>query len=123
VAAGTWNFTIEQGVTFDRTLTYTDADDDPVPMAGLKARMKIRDKNLDGAVVLELTTENGRIILGDADGTIRLVVDSETTAALTFKTAVHDFELVDDTVAPAPEIVNRLFKGTATLSREATRDD
>jgi hypothetical protein len=118
MAAGPWSFTIEQGATFARTLTWRDSLGVLVPLAGLRARMQIRPKPESPLVLLELTTENGRIALTDP-GVITLSISAADTAALAFKTAHYDLEIVDPTAVP--EHVDRLVQGTVTLSQEVTR--
>jgi hypothetical protein len=118
MAAGTLDLTIEQGATFDRTLTWRDAEGVLVPLTNLTARMHIRTKVTDATELLELTTENDRITLTDP-GVIDLHIDADDTALLTFKTAVYDLEIVDPSTVP--ETVTRLVKGTVTLSPEVTR--
>jgi hypothetical protein len=118
MAAGTWNFTIEQGATFTRTLTWRDSLGVPVPLAGLAARMQLRLKLTDATVILELTTGNGRIVLTDP-GLITLHLSAAETAALSFKTASYDLEIVDPTATP--ELVTRLVQGLVTLAPEVTR--
>lgn len=82
---------------------------------GCTARMDIRDKLTD-ALILSLTTENGRIILGGTAGTIRLLLTAAVTAGLAIvPTWEYDFELVDAALA-----VRRLLQGTVTVSRERT---
>lgn len=118
MTAGIWNITIEQGATFDRTLTWKDSEGVPIPLAGLTARMHIRQKVDDPTIVVALTTGNGRIILTDP-GQIRLLVDAVTTSAIAITSGVHDIEIVDP--GQTPERVTRLLKGTVTVSKEVTR--
>lgn len=118
MTAGTWNFTIEQGATFDRTLEWKDAADVPIPLAGLTARMQIRAKAGDATVLATLTTENGGIVLTDP-GQIALHRSALETALLAFKTAVYDLEIVDP--GGPEEVVTRLLQGTVTLSPEVTK--
>lgn len=118
MTAGHLDLVMEQGATFDRTLTWTDSNDVLVPLTGLTARMMIRAKVLDTDPLLTLTTENGRIVLTDP-GSIRLLVSADDMAALDFKTGVYDLEIVD--AGATPDRVTRLLQGTISLSREVTR--
>ena len=86
----------------------------PRDLTGYTARMDIRDKLTD-TLVLSLTTENGRIILGGTAGTIRRLISATDTAALTLAEKEYDLELLDGLLA-----VRRLFQGAVTVSKERT---
>lgn len=116
--AGRYDFSVDQGATFERTLRWTDEAHVPVSLAGKTARMQVRETPPSGVIVLELTTENGRITLVDP-GRIDLFIDSLTTAALVFTTASYDLEIVD--ASSTPERVTRLLQGQVSLSKEVTR--
>lgn len=112
--SGVHNFTIDQGSTFSRTITVKNYDDSLYNLTGHTARMQIR-RDIDSAtVMLELTTENGRIVLGGAAGTIVLSVSATDTSTLD-RSGVYDLELVQGA------IVKRLIRGTINLNPEVTR--
>ena len=101
-------YTIYQGATFRRGLRWCsapyptktlngklvradtcqpvpDSDLVPVDLTGCTARMQLRAEVLAPDVLLELTTENGRIDLSDgADGWVRFVLDAATTSGIPF---------------------------------------
>ncbi len=121
--AATYDFSIanashiEQGATFDVTLTWLDDADAPIDLTGYTARMQIRQTIGAVTTLAELTTENDKIVLGDEDGTIRLLLaDEETEDYVWTNPAVYDLELV----SPAG-VVTRLFKGKVELDPEVTR--
>ncbi len=117
MAAGTYNFTIEQGARFSKRIEWKDAADDLVPLTGLAARMHLRPKVDSATVLLEMTTDNGRITLTDP-GIIEWALGADVTADLDFSSAVYDLEIydpLDDTV------VDRLLEGKVTLKKEVTR--
>ena len=87
----------------------------PVSLAGLTARMQIREKVTSTTTILELTTENGMISLNDSTKVITITIPAATTAGLTFKTAVYSLEVVDGTT------VSPLITGVITLDSEITR--
>jgi hypothetical protein len=118
MTAGIWNITIEQGATFDRSVTWNDSNGNPVPLAGLTARMHIRHKLADANPILVLTTENGGITL-TSPGAVSLFISSTDTAALTIKTGVYDLEIVDP--SDTPERVTRFLSGMVTVIPEVTR--
>lgn len=107
------NLTIEQGTTFEKSLTWRDKNKRPVPLTGYTARMQIRPSVTSAEVILELSTENGRIVLGTG-GVIKLVLTPAMTGSL--KSGVYDLELTD----PLGRVI-RLVEGKVTVSPEVTR--
>lgn len=87
----------------------------PKSLAGLTARMQIRSKVTSTDIILELTTENGMIIINDTLKTITLTIPAATTSGLTFKTGVYSLELVSGTEVTA------FIQGSVTLGTEITR--
>lgn len=71
----------EQGATFGFVYTHKDAAGAAVDLTGYTARMTVR-RGYMGSEELSLTTENGRIALGGALGTVTLAVSAAVTAGL-----------------------------------------
>jgi len=115
MAAGTLNFTIEQGATFNLLLTW-EIDSVPVNITNWTARLAARVDVEDSEVILSLTTSNGGITLGGAAGTISLNQTATQTALLPAGTYVYDLELVS-----AVGAVTRLVQGELNISPEVTR--
>lgn len=116
MAAGVYNFHCEQGADFDRTIYARDSAGALINLTGKTGRMHVR-KDVDAAaVIIELTTSNGRMIFGGAAGTVRLLLPAATTATLT-KSGVYDIELVDT----GSGAVTRLLKGEFILDKNVTR--
>lgn len=88
----------------------------PIDLAGFTARMQIRAKLEDTAVIQELTTENGMLTIDSINKTITLNIPPELTAAYTFNTAVYSLEMVS-----IGGQVNPFANGTITLVKEVTR--
>lgn len=108
-----------QGEDFTQAFTWKQgpvSTATPVNLTGYTARAQFRATLADSTVLLTLTTENGGIVLGGSAGTITLVVSAAVTAAMTWKAAVFDLEMV----APGGTI-RRLMSGTASVSPEVTR--
>lgn len=110
---GHFNFVCPQGATFNKTLTWR-IDEVTVDLAGYTARMQVRENYKSPAAKLDLTTENGGIVLG-AEGLITLEIDAATTAALKARDYVYDLELVTN------DTVYRLLEGKFTVTPEVTR--
>ena len=75
---------IYQGATFRRRLRWLSPDKMPIDLTGCTARMQVREEVESTAALLELSTENGRIALGGTAGTVDLLIDAGTTAAITW---------------------------------------
>ena len=116
MSAGALDIVAEQGATFALALLWTDTTDVPIDLTGYAARMHVRNVPNASTFVIELTTENGRIALGATAGTINLLIDAETTAALPAGEFVYDIELVQ-----AGDGVTRLLEGAFSIRAEVTR--
>lgn len=114
MAAGIYNFTIEQGVKFTRKIVWADQTGTPVQFSGYSAKMQIRDGKTK-ALLMELSTLNGRIMLGLTNGEIMLVLSALDTADITWRTGVYDLELTS-----ANGDVTRLLQGSVSVSRGVT---
>lgn len=106
---------IQQGATFSRLIRWK-ADGASVNLTGYTARMQIRPTAASATTTLSLTTENARIALGGAAGTITLSISATDTAAIAAGRYVYDLELVS-----AGGIVTRLLQGIVTVSANVTR--
>lgn len=99
--------------------TYTSGGvleyNNPMNLTGYSARMQIRSKVSDDAVILELTSANNEIIIDDINNTITMVLSATQTAAFTFQTAVYSMELVNGV-----EVIPFLT-GSISLVQEVTR--
>lgn len=116
------NLKIDQGATYDKVVTWKlgakGATAVPVDLTGCTARSQIRAEIDSTAVLLDLTTENGRIELGGPDGTIRILIDATTTAAIDWESGVYDLEVVF-----AGGRVDRRLAGNVSVSKEVTRHE
>ena len=125
MAAGIYNFTIEQGATFTRVFKYKDSNGNPINLSGSSAlRMQIRE-NIDSPSPIPGGTfglGSGFTIsssVGSTDPTIQeqftLIIPATTSSAFSFNKAVYDIELVQEGVT------TRLLQGKIRLSKEVTR--
>ena len=75
--AGLYNIVADQGSTFSRTVLWRDPAKKPIRLRGYTARMKVRATASSPTVILELTTENDGISLGETNGHINLYITDE----------------------------------------------
>ena len=120
MAAGIYNFTIEQGATFTRTLKYKNSDGTPISLAGHAVRMQLRTSISSTTKIIDLTETQGTndsviTVGGDGNNEITIVITAVDTAAMSFDTAVYDLEI------ESSNIVTRLLQGKIKLSKEVTR--
>jgi hypothetical protein len=79
--------------------------------------MQVRTTLESTQTVLELTTQNSKISLGGALGTVTLTVSAAEMANVSANKYVYDLELV----APTTGVVNRLVQGNFVVRGEVTR--
>lgn len=113
---GVYDFEWPQGDTFNLSLVWNDADEVPIPLGGYTARMQLRTAADSDDVVLELTTENGRITLTSPGG-IAFNVDAEDMAAITAGSYRYDLEMVTGAN------VRKILKGKMKIVAEVTREE
>tara|TARA_B110001454_G_scaffold210682_1_gene225455 strand:- start:1007 stop:1354 length:348 start_codon:yes stop_codon:yes gene_type:complete len=112
--AGIYNFTCEQGTTFLRDIEVTNFDDTIRDLTGYTARMQVRRDMEASSALIELTTENGRMQILSALGTVSLVISATDTAALT-QGGIYDLEIMNNDGA-----VERLLQGNFNLDENVT---
>ena len=134
MAAGIYNFTIEQGTTFRRTFKYKDSNGDAIDLINHDVSMDIRPSIDSSTTILDVTEVQGTRIdgtttvdtkfsitsasLGATANEINLVIDADTTASMSFDSAVYDIEIADNST---PKVVTRILQGKIKLSKEVTR--
>jgi len=131
MAAGIYNFTIEQGTTFERTFKYKDADGNPLDLSNHSVRMQIRSDKADNTTSFlhefgsgsEFATagSGGLFILSSSVGNseidqFTLHISASTTANMSFESALYDIEIEN-----TGSIVTRLLQGKIKISKEVTR--
>jgi hypothetical protein len=105
--------TVEQGATFVCPIEYRDSNNALVDLTEYTARLQARTRP-GTPIIVEMTTENGRITLGGAEGTVDLVLTAEETTALPPGAYRYDLELV------AGSVVTRLIEGAFNIIDEIT---
>ena len=138
MAAGRFNFTIEQGTTVDFEIQYQDKSGNPIDLSQHQARMMIRPSVGSETLLMTLSSsidENdgtGLNLSGggglDANkplssGSIGVFISHVSSSALNFdtynKAAVYDLEIVSGSGAKAR--VTRLLSGVIKISNEITK--
>tara|TARA_B100002019_G_C21170505_1_gene548174 strand:+ start:212 stop:655 length:444 start_codon:yes stop_codon:yes gene_type:complete len=138
MAAGRFNFTIEQGTTVDFEIQYQDASGNPIDLAQHQARMMIRPSVNSSTILMTLSSSydpndgTGLNLQGagglDANkplssGSIGIFISHVSSSALNFTTynnaAVYDLEIVSGSGAKAR--VTRLLSGVINISNEITK--
>jgi hypothetical protein len=112
---GTYNFTINQGETISRKITWQPGGT-PQDITGYSARMHVRRTKEDVDTVIELTDANGRLVLGGSAGTITVTLSDTESSAIEALDYVYDLELI----SPGG-VVKRLLEGPFEVTREVTR--
>jgi hypothetical protein len=107
MAAGKWNFLIEQGVTFHRRIIYKSSTGTPIDLTGYTVKMEIRDViNGSAVLLLELSTANGKIVLTPAAGRMDITLTALETGAITWRSANFILDITDPS-----SVVTRLLRG------------
>lgn len=100
------------GAKFNRPRAVVVRLNKPVDLSGYTAKMQIRD--LSGNLLIELSTENGRITIDNADKTIERSITAADTSALTAERATYDLEMIQGAY------VVKIDSGTIEIVNEVT---
>lgn len=119
MAAGKYNFIIEQGTTFTLELQYKDSNSVPVDLTGYTGRMQIRPTIGSPTSYLTLSSSiqpdgTGITFPTPVSGTINLYISAISSSQLTFDQGVYDLEIASGSA------VTRLIQGNVQLSKEVT---
>jgi hypothetical protein len=131
MAAGKYNFIIEQGTTVNFEVQYKDSNNVPVDLTGYSGRLMIRSNFADDSPSTYLTLSSSRNSDGTGlnfsgssgtkppeSGSIGIYISSCTSSALTFITARYDLEIYSGSSCP---YTVRLLEGQVNISKEVTR--
>ena len=83
------NLTLQQSATCLLSFEWLDDQGQPIDLTGCTAKMHLR-QSFGTALLLELSTENDRIVLAGATGIITLQLDPAATAEMTVSAGVYD---------------------------------
>jgi hypothetical protein len=123
MAAGSYNFTIEQGATFTKTITWKDASGTPINLTGYAIAGKIRRKASDPASIISFTTTISNQTTNPGQFVISLTAaQTATLPTATGPTAKKvSLECAYDIEASLSGVVYRLLEGIVKISPEVTR--
>lgn len=112
------DLTVQQGAKYQHTFTYVEVGASgvpaPVDLSGVTAKMQIRPHARSNTLLFDSQASNFNI--DPATGSVELVIDHTTTAALNFRKAVYAIELT----LPNGD-VERMVEGAVQLSFEVVR--
>ena len=111
MAAGTYNFILEQGATFTRTLTVKE-NNSAMNLTGYSVASKMRSTHDSSTVVGTFTCT----ISNATGGVITMSMHNSTTAAIEDGIYVYDLEMTS-----GYGVVTRVLEGTVTVNPEFTR--
>tara|TARA_R110001592_G_scaffold180587_1_gene423018 strand:+ start:662 stop:1057 length:396 start_codon:yes stop_codon:yes gene_type:complete len=128
MAAGKYNFTIEQGTTVDFEVVYKDSNNVPINLSDYDGRMQIKDKIGGSTTHITLSSSlaednTGLNFKGSnnvnplSSGSIGVFISANSSSAFNFTQAVYDLEIVSGSDFP---VVTRILEGVIKLSKEVT---
>jgi hypothetical protein len=121
MAAGRYDFTIEQGTTVDFTIAYNDATGAPINLTNYQAMMQLRPDYADNTTTKYLTLSSSLdadgtgLIITPTSGSIRIYISAAKSDTLTFDSSIYDLEI------HSGSFVARLMEGTVKIRKSVTR--
>ena len=110
------DLTVEQGTDYAQSFRRQDSLGEIVNLTGYTARMQVRRSVSEPTFLLELTTENGGLVIDGLAGQITIVIRDDQTTGASWRRGRFDIELI----SPAGRVSRFLF-GRLELLREVTR--
>lgn len=89
---------------------------EPYNLTGCTARLQVRAEVGSVAVLDEMTTANGRIVIDTINKKISLIFPNAWSTAALWSDGMYQLELIDSAA-----LVHRLVYGTITIDQESTR--
>lgn len=129
MSAGIKNITVEQGADWRLLFVWKDKDNEPRNLTGWSGRMQVRETVESKNVLFDLTTANGKIAIGNENGTVEIKIPAAMSQEVKHNpkalvwaegkqgvTFTYDLEMID----PAGN-VTRLLQGAVFFVPEVTR--
>jgi hypothetical protein len=127
MAAGKYNFTIEQGVTTTLEFQYKDENENPINLTGYSGKMQIKSDFMDNNPTTYLTLSSSLAADGTGlnfygsrsskpltSGSIGIFISSDNTKTLTFDTAKYDLLITSGSIS------HRIIEGNIKLHKRVT---
>ena len=130
MAAGKYNFKIEQGSTVDFTVQYKDSARNPIDLSDYHARMQIRPSVTSNEIICNLSSSidtdgtginmtpvdaDTALTLPKSSGSLQIVISEASSSQFNFGSARYDLEIVSGS------FVEKIIFGNVTLKKEGTR--
>jgi len=114
--AATKNIVFEKRSAFVMRLRWLDKNQKPVNLTGWTAKLQVRTAPEATPVLVEASTANGRILLGQTNGVIDIEIPESLITALTVTEAVYDLILTSPASVP-----RRFIQGKVRVSPGVTQ--
>lgn len=115
MSAGKYNFEIEAGATFTRTITYKDSEDTAIDLTGSEVRMQIRDNYGAGNPLVSLSSPSSGITFTSNTGEFILTITATQTESLNIRQGIYDIEIEYQSGT-----VERVLEGRVKVSPQVT---
>ena len=130
MAAGKYNFVIEQGSTVDFTVNYKDSSNNPIDLSSYGARMQIRPSadstvliahlssslDADGSGIhMEPIDPDSLLQLPKSSGSLQVIISAASSSLMDFGIAQYDLEI------HSGSFVEKIIRGRVSLRKEVTR--
>ena len=111
---GRYNITVYKGTTFQLSPVWK-VDNLPVNLTGYSAKMQVRQFT-DSSVAVELSTDNGKIVINAGLGQINMTLTAAQTTALTANSYQYDLNLT------SPDgYVYKILQGAFVVNESVTQ--
>lgn len=119
MAAGKYDFAIEQGTSFRLSLIYKDQSGNPVDLTGYCARLIWKTNTNITQIFNSDNVDNSvyKFTIDDPNGKLTLLLPSATTNNFSFNTAKYDLEIQApaDLYQGGGKFTTRILYGTVTI--------
>lgn len=88
----------------------------PIDLTGYSAKMQVRSRPYDGTILLDYTSGNGKLVLGGALGTIKILFSAADTNTGTWFNGTYDLYIVKI----ADGSTTRVASGFVTILKQIT---
>jgi len=115
MGAAPYNLSIEQGSDIQIDVVYTDENANPYNITDYSAILKIRMETDWDTVLVELSTNNGRLSITGASGKVSIRVPAAETARYFFVSGFYDLVITSQA-----GVSTRLIEGKVFVDREVS---